>query len=167
MNSFKLLLFTLLLPLAAFGQRSYTFSCDVYNENGTKTFTNIPGKIFVDTDGDGSYVLMISVRNPAKRNGVMPFGYWTDPDSRQYIRYHAKHPYDDTLRKVYYIYTDDEELCVATLYKNSSPDKIRISYRYQDKKPSYIEIPYTYANEKGVYGAINESKKVIPYQVGR
>lgn len=167
MNSFKLLLFTLLLPLAAFGQMSYSFRCDVYDKNGIKTFTDIPGTISVESDDDGYNALLISVENPNKKIRVLPFGYWTDNEMTQYIRYHAHHPYDDTLRKVYYIYTDDEELCVATLYKNGSPDKIRISYRYQDKNPSYIEIPYTLANEKGVYGAINESKKVIPYQIGR
>ena len=159
---FVLALYCILCNLIGFAPTRYEFTCDAYS-NGVNTYTDVPGKIIVDSDGNGM-TLAIIVSHRVKKKGVpIPFGWWTDSESPSYIRYHSVHPYDSSLHNVYYINSDNDEVCIAVVYRNNIPTEIKIFEQYEDGKNSYILIPYSKSTYDGIYGVINTAKQRINF----
>lgn len=55
---FVLALYCILCNLIGFAQTRYEFTCDAYS-NGVNTYTDVPGKIIVDSDGNGMTLAII------------------------------------------------------------------------------------------------------------
>lgn len=150
--------------LSSTAQKSFGFTCDVYRED-VKLFSNLKGKILCDIESStGKYCLLVSVPDPQRR-GRVAFGYNTDPEAPDpQIRYYAAFLYDDDLKKVYSIVSDEFELMIFVKYKNGNPFQIIMSEKGSDNTSAYITIPYSEVNYNGIYGVINYSKKKIHYR---
>lgn len=148
----------------ASAQKSCGFYCDTYDRNGNMTHSNIPGEFALDYDEYHRPVLIVTVKNPAKKHGAMPFGFFTDPDYVSKSSYNKVHPYDDSLHDVYYIYCDEEEFMIAVKYVNGSPSKIIMSEKFRDKAPIFIHIPYSKTTFDRIYGVLDYAKRKINFQ---
>ena len=64
---------------------------------------------------------------------------------------------------MYYINSDNDEVCIAVVYRNNIPTEIKIFEQYEDGKNSYILIPYSKSTYDGIYGVINTAKQRINF----
>ena len=64
---------------------------------------------------------------------------------------------------MYYINSDNDEVCIAVIYRNNIPTEIKIFEQYEDGKNSYILIPYSKSTYDGIYGVINTAKQRINF----
>ncbi len=158
----KTLLISLLLPYCLYAQK-YSFTCDTYNNEGICTYRGIEGRISLTTDADDLPVLLVAVSNPEGKR-IMPFGYWTDPETSYSIKHMNSHLYDESLRDVYYITDNEDEFMLAIKHENSIAQYIIMSYRYKTKPPTYIHIPYSETTYDRIWNIIKAAKRNIGFK---